>query len=113
VATRNLSAEDEASYTITDFCLLEKFSEATYHNLKKKGFGPAEMRAPGTRIVRITAQARRDWQERMQKLALTPQIAEQKRKEAVHTSKGGKIAAASLKHSCRAKARKAAARKAA
>jgi hypothetical protein len=110
MATRNLF-EDEPSYNIREFCKLENISDATYHNLKKRGYGPAEIRAPGMRLVRITAQARLEWHARMQKLASHPQVAADRRKLAAQTSKGGKVAAASPTHHCRVKARKAAARK--
>jgi hypothetical protein len=57
--------EDDRSYTIDEFCLLERFSRPTYFKLKKRGLAPVEYVLPGSTIIRITAAARRAWHERM------------------------------------------------
>ena len=40
-------------------------SRPTYHRLRSQGRGPVEMRI-GLNMIRITAEAERDWQRRMQ-----------------------------------------------
>jgi hypothetical protein len=50
----------EPSYTIDEFCLVERMTPPTYYKLKALGLGPREMRS-GT-LVRISHQARLDWQ---------------------------------------------------
>jgi hypothetical protein len=55
------------SYTIKQFCQLEHISAPTYHGLKNRGLGPREMR-PTPGIVRISAEARRDWHAMLEQL---------------------------------------------
>jgi hypothetical protein len=59
----------QPSYSILQFCRAEGISKPTYFQLRAKGLGPAELRYPGMRIVRITHQARLDWQRKMANLA--------------------------------------------
>jgi len=50
----------DPSFTIAEFCRLEKISRAFYYKLKAQKRGPREMDlGPGAK--RITGQARRDW----------------------------------------------------
>jgi hypothetical protein len=51
---------NDASQTISEFCTSEKISRAKYFALRREGRGPREMR--DGKWVRITAEARRDWQ---------------------------------------------------
>jgi predicted DNA-binding transcriptional regulator AlpA len=54
------SGDPDASFTIDEFCRVEKISRAFYYKLKKQGRGPREMKlGPGAK--RISGQARRDW----------------------------------------------------
>src|SRR5262249_30766241 len=56
----------ERSLTVTQFCEAEAISESSYYKLKGLGLAPEEMSPPGLPgLVRITAAARKDWQERM------------------------------------------------
>jgi hypothetical protein len=57
---------DCESLSISQFCKAEHLSRATYYAFKRDGLAPREYRVPGTNIIRITAQARRDWQDRME-----------------------------------------------
>jgi hypothetical protein len=50
----------DRSLTIPEFCALEQISESSYYKLKAAGLGPQEYRFHS--IVRITPQARLDWQ---------------------------------------------------
>jgi hypothetical protein len=62
--------EDDRSYTIDDFCLVERFSRPTYFKLKRRGLAPDEYTLPGTTLIRITAAARRAWHERMRLMSM-------------------------------------------
>ena len=59
------SALERAAYTIQEFCFRNRLSRPAYHRLRAQGRGPAEMRI-GLNNIRISAQAERDWQQRMQ-----------------------------------------------
>ena len=59
----------EETMTIAGFCRAENISESTFFKLKRLGLGPEEQSPPGlSNTVRITARARREWQERMRQL---------------------------------------------
>ena len=60
--------DDELPYTISQFCAVEHLSLATYFKIRKIGQGPEETRIPGTRVVRITVKARREWHVLLEKL---------------------------------------------
>jgi hypothetical protein len=63
---RDIIGAPEPSYTISEFCKLERFSEPSYFKMKRRGDGPEELTIPSLPgIVRITAKARREWHERM------------------------------------------------
>lgn len=51
--------------TDPEFCFRNSISRPTYHRLRAEGRGPVEMR-PGLNVIRITAEAERDWQRLMQ-----------------------------------------------
>jgi hypothetical protein len=96
----------DPSFTIEEFCKEEKISEATYYKLRDlerklgRSLLPAEWRPPGTAIVRITAQARREWQGR----APTMNRAEDEDTARVaQARRAGKRGAASPEHRCRKK----------
>jgi hypothetical protein len=59
------SSLERAAYTIPEFCFRNNISRPTYHRLRAEGRGPVEMRL-GLNAIRITAEAERDWQRRMQ-----------------------------------------------
>src|ERR1700730_10417454 len=52
------------SLTIPEFCRLHGISRSMYYVLRAQGCGPREMRIG--RIIRITVDANRDWQHRME-----------------------------------------------
>src|SRR5277367_437257 len=54
---------DRRSLTIKQFCEKHQLSLSLYHELQRFGEGPREMRI-GSRIVRISPAADRDWVER-------------------------------------------------
>jgi hypothetical protein len=59
------SSLERIAFTIPEFCFRNNISRPTYHRLRSEGRGPVEMR-PGLNIIRITAEAERDWQRLMQ-----------------------------------------------
>ena len=65
-APRSDSSLQRAAYSIPEFCFRNNISRPTYHRLRDEGRGPDEMRL-GLNIIRITADAEREWQQRMQK----------------------------------------------
>jgi hypothetical protein len=72
----------EISYTIREFCIAERISESTYFLLRKRGLGPEEMRIGS--LVRITHQARLDWQSARSNPTGTEAVAMQKTKKVLH-----------------------------
>jgi hypothetical protein len=81
----------EPSMTINDFCLVERISRATFFKMQAAGYGPETLRLPGLAIVRITARARREWQERVAALRNDAEI-QKKRKENVEIGRrAGKL----------------------
>jgi hypothetical protein len=60
------SALERAAYSVQEFCLRNHISRPTYHRLRAEGRGPKEMRI-GLNVIRITADAEREWQRRMER----------------------------------------------
>jgi hypothetical protein len=88
----------EPALTIRQFCILENMAVATYYKMRRLGHGPDEMRIPGTAIVRITQQARRDWHARMGELGRSREAELEAARRHAQTVAAGKAAAASLRH---------------
>jgi hypothetical protein len=59
------SSLERVAYSIPEFCFRNNISRPKYHRLRAEGRGPVEMRL-GLNTIRITAEAERDWQRRMQ-----------------------------------------------
>lgn len=57
---------EKIAFTIVEFCFRNSISRPTYHQLRSQGLGPTEMRI-GLNLVRISADAEREWQRRLQK----------------------------------------------
>ena len=57
---------ERIAFTIVEFCFRNSISRPTYHRLRSQGLGPTEMRM-GLNLVRISADAEREWQRRLQK----------------------------------------------
>ena len=51
--------------TIAEFCELKNLSRSSYFKIRRDGNGPAEIRPPGTDIIRISPAAVREWEARM------------------------------------------------
>jgi hypothetical protein len=56
----------EATMTVDQFCEFENISRASFFKMLRNGTGPSVLRVPNTRILRVTAQARREWERRAQ-----------------------------------------------
>jgi hypothetical protein len=59
------SSLERVAFSIPEFCFRNHISRPTYHRLRSEGRGPVEMRI-GLNNIRISAEAERDWQRRMQ-----------------------------------------------
>lgn len=59
------------SSTIAQFCIRHHIGRTTYFKMRKAGCSPKELRMG--RVVRITAEAEREWLERMQSSAMEAQ----------------------------------------
>ena len=59
------SALERTAYTLAEFCYRNHISRPAYHRLRAEGRGPVEMRL-GLNVIRITAEAEREWQRLMQ-----------------------------------------------
>jgi hypothetical protein len=91
-------SQADSALTIAQFCRAESLSKSTYYSLRRRGLGPEERVLPGTKIIRITAEARAAWRERMAEFARSEAAqleAERRRKLA---SIAGQIAARSPRH---------------
>jgi hypothetical protein len=96
----------QSSLTIQEFCVAEHISKASLYDLLKRGLGPELFNIPGTRIRRITPQAREAWRDRMAQLAQAEavQIEAERRRELAAVA--GRIAARSPLHVSRQKRKK-------
>jgi hypothetical protein len=67
----------DASFTVEQFCRKEGLSRDTFYELLKQGRGPVVMRVgdPIRGAIRITAQARWDWQRAREAEAIAAQTA--------------------------------------
>ena len=88
----------ERSLTKAEFCEVENISHASYHKMKKAGYGPSEVRIPGMALARITPQARREWHERIKQLQDDKDLQLEAERRSIQTSEAGKRAAASPRH---------------
>ena len=85
--------------SITDFCKVEGISPYTYHEkLRPRGLIPKEFRIPGTQIVRISPEARREWHERMDREEIQEQIERERERRVAFAREAGKAGAASPLH---------------
>jgi hypothetical protein len=93
-----MDSTERRSLTRAEFCFAEHLSKSTYHELKKRGLGPDEFVVPGSKIIRITPQARDAWHAKMAELAKgeAARIEAERRHELAVIA--GKAAAASPLH---------------
>jgi hypothetical protein len=74
--------------------------------LKKLGLGPDVLRVPGTRIERITPEARQAWRERMAELAKSETAQLEAERRRAQAAEAGKLAAQSPNHVSRRTAKR-------
>jgi hypothetical protein len=91
-----LTGRIDDSMTIDMFCEAERFSTATYFKMQRDGIGPKTY-AVG-RVVRITAEARRQWHEDVTKRSQKQAAQLEHRRRQALASAAGKKAAESEKH---------------
>ena len=90
--TGSKSAAEQLAFSIPEFCTRNRISRPTYHRLRTEGRGPAEMRL-GLNLIRVTAAAEQEWQQRMQEPESDFEI-----KATERAVKAGAAAAKSEKH---------------
>ena len=84
--------EPEPSYTIGEFCRAERISLPTFYKLKRLGLGPREMRNGA--LIRISHQARVDWQRARENPAGEEAVAVLKSAEAIRARSRAAVKAA-------------------
>jgi hypothetical protein len=92
------SGNEEPSYTLGEFCEIERMSRSTYHKIKRAGRGPSETRVPGMTLIRITAAARREWHAKIEAWGHDQEAALEAQRRSEAASRAGKLAAASPLH---------------
>jgi hypothetical protein len=88
----------EPSMTINEFLAVERMSRSSYYKMRALGYGPAEMRVPGTEIIRISARARREWHARLEERNRSEAAELEHERRASQRRAAGKNAAASPRH---------------
>jgi alkylated DNA nucleotide flippase Atl1 len=99
--------DEQRSLTIAQFCALENISVYTYYKIRKMGYGPRELRVPGTEIARITPESRRKWHALMESREVQEQAKREFERRAAQSAQAGAIAAASANNLHPKKHRKA------
>ena len=59
--------------------------------MQRAGYGPETQRVPGLATVRITARARREWQQRLAALKNDPEVELKKEKSVAVARRAGKL----------------------
>jgi hypothetical protein len=77
--------------TIPAFCRRHNFGHSTYYRMRAAGHGPRELRIPGSSIIRITPEAEREWEERMQQTPVNNKLIRR-------ATKAGRLAVESPRH---------------
>jgi len=88
----------DRALSIDEFCATENICPATYYKLKRQGFGPAELRLPGTNIIRVTPEARRAWHALMAEQAQSEQAQLEERRRQEGARRAALAAALSPRH---------------
>ena len=89
---------DAGSQTISEFSDAEGISLSQYFKIRRRGLGPDEFRVPGTKIIRITPEARADWHARMAVLQNGRAAKLEAARRRDQTVKAGRAAAISARH---------------
>jgi hypothetical protein len=90
--------DKEASWTLPYWCAQQPYSLTTFYKLEKLGLTPEVTRIPGTKICRITAAARREYEARISKLSRDKGAKRELERRRAQTAAAGRLAAASPLH---------------
>jgi len=77
---------ERVAFTVPEICFRNNISVPTYQRLRKQGLGPKEMRF-GLNGIRVTAEAEREWQKRLQQP--NPDLEQQATERAVKAGNAG------------------------
>jgi predicted DNA-binding transcriptional regulator AlpA len=91
--------------SVPELCNRVGISQTTYYKNRAAGHGPREMRMPGSSIVRISPEARREWYAYLEQLAATEEVEQDRKQRIAKTSQAGRTGAASPAHHCRRRER--------
>jgi hypothetical protein len=97
--------DDRRSQTIKQFCATENISLASFYELSKRGLTPEVLEVPGTKIRRITPEARDAWRARMTELSHSKAAKLERARRRQVAVIAGQKSAASEKHVSKRKAR--------
>jgi hypothetical protein len=86
------------SYTIREFCRLERISEASFFKMARLGVGPKVLTIPGCAIKRITVKAREDWHRKIELLDRSPTVRQEQARRREGSRRAARIAIKSAKH---------------
>jgi hypothetical protein len=94
----------EPSFTIDEFCAIERICRTKYNALREKGLAPDELRLPG-RTIRITAAARAAWHKKMLAWGKSPAAKREAKQRTAHAQTIGRLAVQSPKHNSKKRRR--------
>jgi hypothetical protein len=98
----------DRALSIRDFCKVEAMSVSSFYKMRKLGVGPREEQVPGTTIIRITPEARRDWHAMLAARQATQAAKLESERRDAHSKTAARAAARSPNHiSKRARAKRA------
>jgi hypothetical protein len=98
---------EERDWTPQEWRVRKHISKSTHLKLKKAGLAPEEevVILPGFKLVRITPQARRDWQRKIAELRQSKEAALESARRQAQVESAGRLAAQSPNHISRNRAR--------
>jgi hypothetical protein len=85
--------DPDASYSVAAFCRAEQIGKSLYYSMRRLGVGPVEYCPPGTKTVRISPEARREYHRRTQ---VTPENEEENKVRAALREKSVRAAKLSV-----------------
>jgi hypothetical protein len=91
---------EERDWTPQEWRVRKHFSKSTHLKLKKAGLAPEEevVMLPGFNLVRITPQARRDWERKIAALRQSKEAELESARRQVQVETAGRLAAQSPNH---------------
>jgi hypothetical protein len=98
---------EERDWTPQEWRVRKHISKSTHLKLKKAGLAPEEevVVLPGFKLVRITPQARRDWQRKIAELRQSKEAALESARRQAQVESAGRLAAQSPNHISKNRAR--------